>query len=226
MDQTGILILLMHLKTYHNKGACQVDLAAKDKKHAYTVCVATSADGDILPFQQIWSGKTKASLPSASAPGYPEAIELGIKFTMASSSSHFSTLKTMKEWMTDILVPYIKLAIENNNLPTDQKSILFIDCYPVHISQEFYSYILEEHPNMFLIFVPANCTGIFQLADVGIQQILKHYLCQQTLNYLVASHKMQLASGLTPRQVKFTTPLPMLFLWGKASLNGLGKNVQ
>lgn len=166
MDQTGILILLATLRTYHDKGARQIDIAGKDEKRAYTLCVATSADGNILPFQQVWSGKTKGSLPSANAPGYLEATQLGIKFTTANSlkkTSHFSTLKTMKEWMTDILAPYVKSVVEADNLPADQKAVLFIDCYPVHISKDFRFYVLEEHPNVFLIFVPANCTYFFIL---------------------------------------------------------------
>ncbi|KAG6824721.1 hypothetical protein H0H92_006024 [Tricholoma furcatifolium] len=213
MDQTGILILLSHLKTFHDKGARQVDIVGKDEKRAYTLCVATSAEGDILPFQQVWAGKTEASVPSKGAPGYTEALDLGIKFTTASSNkktSHFSTLKTMKEWMTDIYVPYVQSVIEADNLPADQKSILLLNCYPVHVGEEFRSYVRAAHPNVFLMFVPANCTGIFQPADVGIQRILKHFLRQETLTYLVDSHRKQVANGLTPAQVKFTTSLPAL----------------
>ncbi|KAG6828815.1 hypothetical protein H0H87_000786, partial [Tephrocybe sp. NHM501043] len=87
-------------------------------------------------------------------------MDLGIKFVTASSAkktSHFSTLKTIKEWMTDILAPYVKSVIKADNLPKNQKSILFLDCYPVHIGKDFCFYVLKEHPNVFLIFVPANC---------------------------------------------------------------------
>ncbi|KAG6814785.1 hypothetical protein H0H93_012246 [Arthromyces matolae] len=181
MDQTGILILLSHLRTYEKKGARQVDIVGKDEKRAYTLCVATTADGDILPFQQIWTGKTQASLPSPKAPGYNEALKLGIQFTTANSpktTSHFSTFKTMKEWMAKILAAYIKAVVEADDLPQNQKAILFIDCYPVHIGQDFRFHVLKEYPNIFLLFVPANServslqllsgTGIFQPADVGI----------------------------------------------------------
>ncbi len=61
--------------------------------------------------------------------------------------------------MTNIVKPYVdQYLLHHPELPADQKTILFIDCYPVHIGKEFQAYVLEEFPNIFLIFVPANCT--------------------------------------------------------------------
>ncbi len=100
MDQTGIILFTANNKTYAAKGSRQVTIAGKDEKRAYTLCVATTPAGDILPFQQVWSGKTKQSLPSNRAPGMVEAIASGFDFASADSkkkTSHFSTLKTMKE---------------------------------------------------------------------------------------------------------------------------------
>ena len=53
-------------------------------------------------------------------------------------------------------------------------------------------------------------TGIFQPADVGIQRILKHFLRQKALDFLVKSHQEQLAQGLTAEQIRFTTSLLVL----------------
>lgn len=180
MDQTGVMVLMTHNKTYAQKGAKQIDIAGRDEKRAYTLCVATTPAGNILPFQQVWSGKTNVSLPKANTHGMEEAIESGFHFGIADSkkkTSHFSTLKSMKEvifsfsfiryiliisqWMTEILKPYICSQIELLDLPKDQKAILFIDCYPVHISQEFRAYVAKEFPDVFLLFVPANCKPAF-----------------------------------------------------------------
>lgn len=100
MDQTGVLLVPGDNLTYHNTGDKQISIIAKDEKRAYTLVVASSCDGDILPFQQVWSGATTRSCPSADAPGMKEALERGFHFTVADSpkrTSHFSTLKTMKE---------------------------------------------------------------------------------------------------------------------------------
>lgn len=100
MDQTGIIIFMAKNKTYAKKGTKQVDIAECDKKQAYTLCIASTPVGDILPFQQVWNGKTWASPPSTSAKGMDEAIALGFDFASANSkkkNSHFSILKTIKE---------------------------------------------------------------------------------------------------------------------------------
>lgn len=88
-----------------------------------------------------------------------DAEQLGFHFTPAASfknkTSHFSTLKTMKEWMIYIYIPYITQVIQDAKLPPDQKSILLLDAYPVHIGEELQSYITSSHPNVFVVYVPA-----------------------------------------------------------------------
>ncbi|KAJ3791995.1 hypothetical protein GGU11DRAFT_819129 [Lentinula aff. detonsa] len=152
MDQTGIGLMMTRNKTYEAKGSRQVDIHATDEKRAYTLCVASTPD--------VWSGSTARSLPDSNAIGMDEALEFGFQFTFAASkkkTSHFSTLKTMKEWMVNILKPWIDRAIKDLKLPADQKAILFIDCYPVHTGEEFRVYVFKDFPHIFLIFVPANC---------------------------------------------------------------------
>lgn len=40
-------------------------------------------------------------------------------------------------------------------------------------SKEFLTWMKATHPNIIVIFVPGNCTCIFQPLDVGIQCVLK-----------------------------------------------------
>jgi hypothetical protein len=99
MDQQGVIVIIGNDKTYDKTGTKQVAIAARDEKRAYTLCVASSADGDILPFQQIWGGQSKESLPRLNA-DRQAAQKKGFDFTFAKSDkkrSHFSTLKTMIE---------------------------------------------------------------------------------------------------------------------------------
>jgi hypothetical protein len=53
-------------------------------------------------------------------------------------------------------------------------------------------------------------TGVFQPADVGLQHLIKHCLCQESMSFLVAQHTEQMAKGLTPDQIKFTMSYPEL----------------
>jgi hypothetical protein len=96
------------------------------------------------------------------------------------------------------------------DLDDDQKAIFYIDAYPVHISDPFRTYVFDEFPNIILLFVPNNCTGIFQPQDVGIQRVAKHHLRQSMLNFLVQCHQSQVAAGITPENVTFSNSYPVL----------------
>src|ERR1700720_3144812 len=100
MDQIGMYILPNSGYTFEKCGSEQIDIIAKDEKRAYTLLVASTADGDFLPFQQLWAGASDRSLPSLRAPCMQEAIDHGFNFAFAKSvkkTSHYSTFKTMKE---------------------------------------------------------------------------------------------------------------------------------
>jgi hypothetical protein len=49
-DQIRVYILPSNSTTFEKHGSEQVDILAKDEKHTYTLLVASSADGDFLPF--------------------------------------------------------------------------------------------------------------------------------------------------------------------------------
>jgi hypothetical protein len=98
MDQLGSTVLIGNNTTYDERGKKQIDIAAKDERRAYTLCVASTPTGTLLPFQQVWSGASEKSLPKLSFRASAEAK--GFHFAFAKSdkkTSHFSTLKTMKE---------------------------------------------------------------------------------------------------------------------------------
>ncbi|KAJ8496334.1 hypothetical protein ONZ45_g12488 [Pleurotus djamor] len=170
-DQLGKTLITGNNTTWAHTGDKQVDVAYKEEKRAFTLMVASTMAGEILPFQQVWQGKTRGSIPKAVAPGFDEAEQLGFQFTFAASekkTSHFSTFKTMCEWVDGVLVPFIartKASDPDLRDVPNQKSILFIDCYPVHTGTEFRTWLQKNHPNILLLFVPANCTGVFQPAD-------------------------------------------------------------
>lgn len=85
-----------------------------------------------------------------------------------------------------------------------------IDAYPVHIGKEFCSWLKDTYLNIFVIFVPANCTGQFQPADVGLQQIIKHHFKQESLKYHVAEYTQRIENGTASDQVVFDYKLPAL----------------
>jgi hypothetical protein len=46
-------------------------------------------------------------------------------------------------------------------LPSSQVSIWLIDCWSVHKSKEFRTWMKKNHPNIILLFVPGGCTSLF-----------------------------------------------------------------
>jgi hypothetical protein len=72
-----------------------------------------------------------------------EVKALGFHFTFTKSkkkTSHFSTFKTMVEWVEFILQPYILEQIKILGLEADQKSILNLDVYSVHTVKAVLTY--------------------------------------------------------------------------------------
>jgi hypothetical protein len=52
--------------------------------------------------------------------------------------------------------------------------------------------------------------GKAQPADVGLNRVIKHQLKQSQMQFLIETYQAQIATGLTPEKVKFSTSLPVL----------------
>ncbi|KAJ7685884.1 hypothetical protein B0H17DRAFT_897033, partial [Mycena rosella] len=160
-DQAGNYLLPASSHTFHDRGAKQVDVVAKDEKRAYTMMLTSTAAGDFLPIQVVWGGQTQRSLPNGNAEMMDEAQDRGFIFSFAKSKkkgSHFSTFKCMEEWVRDILAPWRAKVIQSRtDLDEDQLMIVYIGIYPVHIGQDFRTLIFDSYPYIILVFVPGGC---------------------------------------------------------------------
>jgi hypothetical protein len=209
-DQTLVYFSAGAIETYAPIGSKQVEVIGKDERRGFTLMVGVSMSGEVLPFQAIFSGKTPASLPSPSAPAHPKATkELKFRFESSKGDNHWSTIETMKSYVTNILAPYFESHRKQLNLP-NQICIWQIDCWSVHRSLEFRSWMSKTYPWIRIHFVPANCTGLFQPCDVGIQRVLKLAIRRSVLSDIVDHTMGQLGAGATPNQVTFEKRLPVL----------------
>jgi hypothetical protein len=91
-----------------------------------------------------------------------------------------------------ILQPYRLKKLLELNLDEDSKLIWLLDCWNIHMSREFIDWIKEVHPTILLIFIPTNCTSVYQPADVILQRLFKHGFHQQFDNYSTESIGKQL----------------------------------
>ena len=65
-------------------------------------------------------------------------------------------------------------------------------------------------PWIHIHYVPANCTGIFQPCDIGIQQVLKLAIKRSALKDIVDHTMSQLRLGVAPNQITFEKRLPIV----------------
>lgn len=93
-DQTGITVLPTGNKTWAEIGSKQVDMFGKEEKRQFTLMIATSCAGGMLPIQTIWSGKTAQSLPAAHL---RQPLEKRGHIWSCGGDKHWSNFKCMVE---------------------------------------------------------------------------------------------------------------------------------
>lgn len=205
VDQTGIILIPGgDQRTYEQQGAKQVPHWGKEEKRAFTVVLSTAINGVVLPSQSIWKGSTDKSLPNIAARTNPE--ENGHRFVV-NPNKYWSLFETTKLWFQQILEPYRIRMIKAHNLPLDPKVIVYHDCWAVHRGIELRSWLKYMYNWLIILFVPANCTGLFQPCDIVLQRVFKHVIRQEASNFFVKEVQKQLEHDILPAHVKICTDL-------------------
>jgi hypothetical protein len=165
-DQAGLNLIPASARTYEKKGTSSVPIVGAEDKRQITVVVSSSLDGTLLPLQLIFQGHQQRVMPKHTS----KTAEAG--FHLTCTENHWANQRTMQEYIQHIIEPYRLQKIKEHNLrEADTHVILLLDCYSVHISQEFRSSI---PPHIHLIYVPPNCTSKLQPADVALNFPFKH----------------------------------------------------
>ena len=125
-----------------------------EDKRQVTVVVSSSADGDLLPFQIIFSGKSTRSLPPSNK-GRQDCESEGWHVTH--TENHWSNLETSKDFVDKILEPYRMRQTEALGLPCNTPLVWLIDCWKVHTCEAFTSWVNDNHPKIKLLYILANC---------------------------------------------------------------------
>jgi hypothetical protein len=202
MDQTQVIYQMGGGLTFDVIGVSQVPVLGLEEKRAFTLVVAVSASGDLLPFQAIFQGKTNQSTPSQQAPRQDEANRQGFRFEYSGTRTYWSNIATMKAWVTKILEPYWCSKMVEYDI-VSQECVLQLDVWKVHRSREFTGWMKQEYPWITLEFVPGGCTGLWQPCDVGIQRPLKLAIKRHQQADVVQETLTQLRNDIPPHSVKF-----------------------
>lgn len=198
-DQTQVVYSHRSQYTWNEWGVHQVQVVGTEEKCAYMMLVGVSNDGSVLPFQAIYQGKTSASLPHPKLSArYDKALTIGMQFLPSFTDTYWSTLETMKTYVTNLLVPYFRAEQTKHGLPTNQHCIFQIDAWLVHRSDKFWLWMEENFPWIGLHYIPGRCTGLFQACDVALQWVAKIAMCRKALSDMIEETTEALASGADP----------------------------
>lgn len=197
LDQTQAVFAPGSKLTYAKIGAKQVSLVGGDEKRAFTMMVSVANNGTLLPFQVIYSGKTQASCPLKNAEYYDDVMKIGMLLEFSGTSTYWSNLNMMKNFVTSILNPYFMNEREKEGLLATQKALWQIDVWSVHQSQEFWDWMSANYPNIILDYVPGGCTGLHQPCDVGIQRVFKQSIKRSYHKAVVEEMIEQIAANAT-----------------------------
>jgi hypothetical protein len=200
-DQTQVIYNMGSHSTWSPTGERQVHVLGVEEKRAFTLLVAASLSGDMLPFQAIYTGKTTRSIPDQTAPGFARAANLGFLLEYSNTSSYWSTQATMRSFVSKILAPYFRAQIALHCLPISQRCIFQIDCWSVHRSSEFRSWMATMYPWIIIQYIPGGCTGLFQACDVGLQRILKLAIRHASHIDIVQETVAALEDGTAPEDI-------------------------
>lgn len=100
-DQTGLNVVPSSSWTMAQKGSKRVELTGMDDKRQITAVFCGTLSGDFLPIQLVYQGKTPRCHPHYQFPG---------DWHITHSPKHWSTEETMKDYLHEILFPYVEGA--------------------------------------------------------------------------------------------------------------------
>ncbi|KAF8600579.1 hypothetical protein BDV93DRAFT_447224 [Ceratobasidium sp. AG-I] len=200
-DQTQVVYNMGSDVSWAPTGERQVSIVGVEEKRALTLLQAISMSGDVLPFQAIYVGKSSRSLPTATAPSLDTAQSLGFRLEFSGTKAYWSTLDTMCSFVTNILVPYFRQQIMLHDLPSTQRCVFQLDCWSVHRSKEFLTWMSATYPWILLHFIPGSCTGVFQACDTGTQRVVKLAMRRASHEDIVNETSEALKAGCAPSDV-------------------------
>ena len=190
-DQTGVKLVPVSSWTMAEEGVKQVPVVGKDDKREITALLAATASGKLLPPQLIYQGKTTGCHPKVT---FPE------KWNVTHSDNHWSTEKTMLEYLDCVIIPYVVETRNALDLPEDQPALALFDVFAAHRC----SSVLEKLrcSNIHQVFIPADCTGELQPLDVGVNDRFKNLMKNSFTRWYANEVKEAMDHGICMTEIQ------------------------
>jgi hypothetical protein len=164
LDQTGLNIVPSGEWTMEKEGSKRVDLAGLGDKRQITATFAASLDGQFLPMQILYQGKTNRCHPNFAFPD---------EFDVYHTANHWANEETCIRFTERILKPYIVKIREQMESP-DQPALLIMDRFRGQMSAAVQSNLDEN--KILVVTVPAGTTDKLQPLDLTVNKAAKDFL--------------------------------------------------
>ena len=155
LDQTPSKYVPGCNKTLAPKGVKNVSIAGSTDKRTITATFSITMDGQFLPIQIIYGGKTSKSIPRVSFPD---------RFLVSANPKHYSNDEESLKMMEHIIIPYVQKQRNTLKLDAEYLAMLLMDVFKGQMTDPVKE-ILKRN-NTILQKVPPNLTYLFQPLDV------------------------------------------------------------
>ena len=206
-DQTGIQYVPVSQWTMEREGMKRIEIAGNQDKRQITAVFGVTMDGNFLPPQLVYAGKTPKCLPKVD---FPE--DWDITFT----ENHWCNEAVMIDYVNKILLPYIAQKKQQLSLDPLYPSLVIFDCFRGQCTDQFLS--LLKANSIYILIVPANCTDRLQPLDVSINKTAKEFLRRQFQEWHAAKISDQMlkhnkGSSIQPVDLSMAVVKPLGARW-------------
>ena len=155
------------------KGCKRVEIIGMDDKRQIRTVICGCLSGNLLRFQLIYSGTTKACLPKYD--GIPS------DWHVTCTSNHCSNEVKMKEYPGLIIFPYIRQKRKELNLQDDRPALEIFDVFKGQTTDAIYEMLEKNH--ILVVNIPANYTDRLQHMDLSVNKAVKDFLRQKFMEW-------------------------------------------
>ena len=198
-DQTGVRIVPSGNWTMDKKGAKRISISGADDKRQITLVLAGSMVGDLLPPQIIYKGKTQRCHPRKTFPK---------DWHVTHSQKHWSTEQTTKDYVENIVIPYVKSIRELYGHQPDKSALLIQDNFKGQSTLEVLD--LLESNNILVHFLPSNSTDRLQPMDLSVNKVVKDHLRDKFQEWYASQVTSAIISSGSNEIEPIKYPLPLM----------------
>ena len=206
-DQTGLNYVPVSSWTMEKEGAKRVEIKGLDDKRQITAVFGATITGEFLPVQLVYQGKSSQCHPKVK---FPE------DWHITHSDNHWSNETTMINYISKIIVPFVKNKRKELKKTDDQVALAIFDEFKGQITQACAD--LLSRNNILFVLVPPNCTDHLQPLDATVNKAAKDFLRRKFQEWYSERVLEQLDRGieakdLQPVDLRLSTMKPIGAEW-------------